>query len=206
MDALHLLQLQLELECKRVDTEGLLYPVPCDNPDDLSCVFVARHAAGWTIYFRHDLPLSLRQRLKTLPAEQLWADVETVQTLLAAERIESARHIWRGSTYHFAQLPSPAETPDVIAHEGAFVMMQAGEPVAWAWSSRTNARAAELAVETKPAFRRRGFARQVAAAWARSQLQRQKVAFYSHLHDNLPSRALATSLGVVHIMDVVGYG
>jgi RimJ/RimL family protein N-acetyltransferase len=84
--------------------------------------------------------------------------------------------------------------------------MQAGEPVSWAWSSRTNAKAAELAIETKPAFRRRGFARQVAAAWARYQLQQQKIAFYSHLHDNLPSRALAASLGVVHIMDVVGYG
>ena len=65
--------------------------------------------------------------------------------------------------------------------------------------------AAELALEVLPEYRRRGYGRQVASAWANHIMQEGLVAFYSHLHDNLPSQALAQSLGVVQYAASAGY-
>lgn len=78
-------------------------------------------------------------------------------------------------------------------------------PVSWAWSSRSNGRAAELAVETLPAFQRRGYAREVVLAWTWHQLNQGKIAFYSHKQENTASQALASAVGVVHFMDFVNY-
>jgi len=48
-----------------------------------------------------------------------------------------------------------------------------------------------------PEHRRRGYGRQVAAAWAHHVMKQGRVAFFSHVHGNMASRALASSLGVV---------
>jgi ribosomal protein S18 acetylase RimI-like enzyme len=83
--------------------------------------------------------------------------------------------------------------------------MVENEPVAWAWSQEKNEKAAELAVEVLPQYRRRGYGRQVASAWANHIIQQRLVAFYSHLHDNVPSQALARSLDVVQYAVSAGY-
>jgi predicted GNAT family acetyltransferase len=62
-----------------------------------------------------------------------------------------------------------------------------------------------VAVETRPGYRRRGYGRQVTTAWAAWQVRQDRIAFYSHLHNNGASRALAHSMGVMHILDIVGY-
>ena len=77
--------------------------------------------------------------------------------------------------------------------------------MSWAWTSQESDQAAELAVETEPEYRRRGYARQVVAAWATHVLQENKVAFYSHEVDNTASEALARSLGVVQYAVVTTY-
>jgi predicted GNAT family acetyltransferase len=79
------------------------------------------------------------------------------------------------------------------------------KPVSWAWSSDTNPKAVELAVKTDEAHRRRGYARQVASAWAYHNMKRGKVAFYSHKADNFASRSLAKNLGVVRYAQATTY-
>ncbi len=70
---------------------------------------------------------------------------------------------------------------------------------------RGNELAAEVAVETLPAFRRRGYGRQVTAAWVYHVMRAGKIAFFSHERDNLASQVLAQSLGAVQYSSVVGY-
>ena len=77
-----------------------------------------------------------------------------------------------------------------------------GEVVSRAVSARENDRAAEVSCETIPAFRGRGYARQVCAAWASRVLKSGRVGFYSYDVDNAPSAALAASLAVAPQFDV----
>ena len=58
---------------------------------------------------------------------------------------------------------------------------------------------------TLPEFRRRGYARQVTAAWAHDIQQQDKVPFYSHRLSNLASQAVARSLGLIPFQTAVAY-
>jgi predicted GNAT family acetyltransferase len=84
----------------------------------------------------------------------------------------------------------------VKQQDRSFVVLVESEPVCWAWNERQNERCAELAMETVPAFRRRGFARQAAAAWAAAVIDSGRVVFYSYRRTNSASAWLADSLGV----------
>lgn len=108
-------------------------------------------------------------------------------------------------SYYFLTAPSSDEYADVVRQGDRFVVLVDGEPISWAWSSRSNSRASELATETKPDFHRRGYPRQVCSAWAQYELGQGKIAFYSHRRENVASQALATSLGVIHFVDGVNY-
>lgn len=59
-------------------------------------------------------------------------------------------------------------------------------------------------VHTDLAHRRRGYAAQVASAWADGVTASGRVAFYSHLRDNHASRALPTRLGRIPALDLIG--
>ena len=60
-------------------------------------------------------------------------------------------------------------------------------------------------MQTLPVYRRRGYARQVTTAWAFHLQQESNTPFYSHHSDNLPSHALAHSLGLKWFMSDVAY-
>lgn len=197
------MHIQLELECKSVD-HGLLVRIPCDDPDDIARFSIARHAAGYTAYVRHDVAPHVRDQLLALPQHTAWSDTAAVVNILAAG-VDADVHVWRGRSYTFQRLPEEHEFPDVVQDGDGFAVVVDGIGVSWAWSSRSNEHAAELAVETLPAFRRRGYARQVVLAWARHQLDRGKTAFYSHALNNAASQALAETVGVMHFMDMVNY-
>jgi GNAT superfamily N-acetyltransferase len=95
-----------------------------------------------------------------------------------------------------ASLPAQRSAVSVCLNDGCWVVQVEGKPIAWAWSARSNAESAELAVEVDPEHQRRGYGRQVAAAWAWQVIAAGQVAFYSFRTTNLPSQVLARSLGV----------
>ena len=80
-----------------------------------------------------------------------------------------------------------------------------GVVAARAWTTADSARATEVEVETHPDFRRRGYARQVVAAWAADALASGKAVFYSHVSANDASRGVARSLGLTWLSDEVEY-
>ena len=204
LSPLALLHRQLELERKGVDAAGRLYRLPGDNPDDIGRVLAAHLANGdYVAYFRDDLSDTTVAELRMLEPEQVHRDADQVMRILnGASAPESP--VFRGRTFFFATITA-LEYRDVGQRDGRFVVLVDGAIAAEAWSSLSIEHAAELAVETRPEFRRRGYARQVCAAWASQQLAAGRVAFYSHSVDNTASAALARSLGVKHVMDIVSY-
>jgi len=201
---LRLLHLQLELECKRASADGLIFRVPCANPDDISRVFAVRLATGdHHVFLAADARPELIATIRALPPATVYADEAAVLARLHPGGSGPAPV--RGRTYHFASPPAEANAGLVrVTPEGVGIWVD-GDRAAWAWSSRSNGHAAELAVETLPAYRRRGYAQLVSAAWANVQLGAGRVAFYSHLAANTASAALAQRLGVVPLFDWVSY-
>ncbi len=204
MNPLDLIRIQLELECIGTDDNNTLSRIPGNNPDDIARFYAAHHAAGYVTFVRYDLEPPIAESLRALSPQQAFENVEMVKRILNGETPSNAP-VSAFRSYYFLNAPSPDEYREVVRQADRFAVLVDGEPVAWAWSSRSNSRASELATETKRDFRRRGYARQVCSAWARHQLEQGKIAFHSHRRENIASQALATSLGVIHFVDGVNY-
>jgi GNAT superfamily N-acetyltransferase len=203
-DILRFLRLQLELECKRVTPEGLIYAVPCENPDDIPTVSAVHLVTGdYHVFVAADADSDLVTAIHALPPSRVFEDRSAVLSLLRPQ--DAARTPVAGRTCFFSNVPKMENpTGSRVIPEGVGLWVD-GKQVAWAWSSRANRHAAELAVETDPEFRRRGFALQVVVAWAAEQLAAGRVAFYSHLLTNTASAALARRLNVQPLFDWVAY-
>ena len=191
MKPTELIRLSIGIE-NQVDSSGDLRPMP---GKDSALFAISHHQTGYTVFFRYDLPPDVRRQIKALDPEVALKDHKVVRQILA--RHVPCDSVFAGKGYYFAHLPSPDEFPDVILYNGCYVIRVGGEPVSWAWTADESEQAAELAVETDPDYRQRGYARQAVAAWATHVLGEGKVAFYSHEVGNIASEALARSLGVV---------
>ena len=197
--AIDLLKLNIGLENK-INAAGDLIPIP----EKESTIFIISHCTGGYItHFRHDVPVDIRDQIKALAPEIALDDHQQVQSILS--QFTSCENVFSGKGYFFAQMPPSDQFPDVVYHEGCYVVKVDGDPVSWAWSQDYDDQAAELAVMTSAPFVRRGYARQVASAWAASVIQAGKVAFYSHKIDNFASEALARSLRVIYYATSTGY-
>jgi hypothetical protein len=198
---LGLLHTQLALERKGVDDAGKLFRLPGDNPDEIGRLLTARLSNGsYLAYFRDDVPDPVIEALRALTPEQLYHEQHRVLGILEATGPAGCFR-----SYFFSDSPRPEEYALAEERDGKFVVEVDGVAASEAWSSRSTEFAAELAVETRPEFRQRGYGRHVCAAWASHQLVVGRIAFYSHHAENMASAALAKSLGVKHLFDIVVY-
>ena len=186
-----LIRFSIEIE-NRIDERGDLVPL---EGKESTLFLISRYDGGYAIFYRYDIPGELRIDIIKMGFERALDDHAAVQAIL--NRYAPCQKAFAGKGYTFAHLPSPAEYPDVEVENRAFIIKVDGKPVSWAWTQDGSSNADELAVETLPEYRRRGYARQVVAAWASAVLQDGRVAFYSHKVDNIESEKLALSLGVV---------
>ena len=76
------------------------------------------------------------------------------------------------------------------------VVLEDEEVASIAFTARLSSEGAELGVATPPSFRRRGYARVTTAAWAALPELAERVLFYSTELTNIPSRGLASQLGL----------
>lgn len=201
---IELVHYQLELECIGVDANQRLYRLECADPDDLPRYYVAKTSAGYAAYIGQGLDESIAAQLQTIAPEKALRDFGAVRRILYPNRGDRYV-IWKGSTYQFITPPAPESYPEVVEKNGAFVVIREGVTVASAWSERLSEHAAEIAIEVSPQMRFRSLGKQVALAWGAHQIAQQRVGFFSHHVENKGSAALARSLGMVHVMDVVSY-
>ncbi len=202
-DPRDLWRVQLKLECKAFDDVGLLVTVPCADPDPLATGHVVRYCDGSTeVAFTATAPEWFVQQISrhnideivnqpAVPVEQLQADGRSIE-------------LAHFHTYCFGDEVTAAEHPAITRDSAeAYSIAIDGQSVARASSSRSNDEAAELWIETDPAHRRRGYATSLARAWATGVRHAGKTAFYSHLHDNAASAALARHLRVSPLFEII---
>jgi GNAT superfamily N-acetyltransferase len=223
MNVYDLIRTQLALEGIGVDDEGQLIRVPCLNPDTLHRVYVARYPGGATIFFQAGLHPALCSCLLRLPVTEFFENPQRVRAILAEDRPCESSFI--GKSYVFPDTISVIQYPDVLHlsqadpelvrqynpeidpnHKEVFGVMADGKIVATCESSREDDAAGEAWVFTLEPYRRRGYARQLTAAWGHWLQKRGKTPFYSHLRENLASQAVAQSLGLIQWVEGAGYG
>ncbi len=222
MDALELVRIHLTLECIGIDGAGQLFRIPGPDPDTLHRVYVARHERGDSLFFQADLPYPIRRELQKLPISAFFEATDQVKAILAKDRPCEEIHI--GKSYIF---PGPLRSrlyPDVVrladldpdlvrwydpgldlSHKEVFGVVVDGQIVSTCESSRENETAGQAWVRTLEGYRRRGYARQVTAAWGNWLLSQGRLPFYSHRWDNFASQAVAQSLGLVQYIADAGY-
>lgn len=221
-----LLRLQFALQRIGVDAAGDLVRLPGPHPDGLPRFYCARLADGGDVrFYRHDVPGDVRSRLARIPWEQARQDSARVCAILAAHG--TCEGTWIGRSYAVTRPIDPPERAGVrrldptaptertlladfdadMAGYGwpAFAILAEGRVVSACVSSREDDRAAEAWVQTVPAYRGRGFARRVTAAWAHAAQQSGKIPFYSHSEDNAASAGVARGLGLEPYAYDAGY-
>ena len=200
-----LIQLQLELECIRVNQRGYLQAFPCDNPDTPARLSIFYDGTNYYRYIRYDMPTEMRQLLKLMPVTTLFSAHERVKAILVEDA--PCYDLFIGKTYIFPDDAPVLEDAEIIyqeaGHRCAFLVD--GEVVSACSSVRENDFAAEAWVETHEAYRRRGYGLRVVHAWASRIRALGKVPFYSHAVSNIASRQLAQSVGMQWVFDVVNY-
>jgi hypothetical protein len=219
---LSLIERQLALEGIGFDANGRLVSRTAADPTDVPRFYVARHPDGVNRFYRVDLPDEIVARLAELPVDVVYADVSPVKNILREHAL--CRDVWLGASYTFPAPPPPSEFPDVAiltkldrpaierfdrdllyVTRPIFAIVVDGEIASTCVSAREDDHCAEAWVQTSPSFRRRGFGRQVTAAWGSNAVDGGRVAFYSHAQDNVASRGIATSLGLTWFLDGAGY-
>jgi hypothetical protein len=186
-----LIRLQIGLEY-RVEGDRL---IPFPGSTEQARFIVYRSASGFVRYYQIDIPMELHLELEGIEAEQLFEDPEPVRRVLNAYSLCVSLGLFESCS--FAHLPEASSYPDVVQESKTFMVRIDGQPACWAWSERSNDRCAEVAVETRPEFRRRGYAQQAVSALVASEMASGKVVFYSYKMENLASRELGRRLGVV---------
>lgn len=184
--------------------------------------FLARTTAGDLIRFRYDVDAALARELEAACRDDQNLDITTATPSTQAQLqalLKSAAPVqkgWSGPAYCFPDnLP---DSPDVVriqsdhAHlleqhlsewledversQPLVVMLESGQAVSICGSVRRGSHAHEAGVETIPAFRGRGHAAKVTAAWAREVRRAGLIPLYSTSWENAASRSVATKLGL----------
>lgn len=166
------------------------------RPGRMSILFFCALVEPVPLYFfRQDIREQVRAQIRSLPISALSTAMDRVKKLLADYHCDET--YW-GETFYFPTLPPPDHSPDVVVRlvedQEVFAVERNGQIVSRAWTWGECAAAAEVEVETLPGYRRRGYARQVVAAWAARQMRNGKTAFFSHEYANRGSGKLAEKL------------
>ena len=194
-----LIRLQVGLEY-RVEGDGL---IPFPGSTEQARFILYRHPGDFMRYYRIDVPLQMRLELERIDGEQVFHDPKLVRTILNAYSLCTSSGLYESC--YFTQVPQADKYLQVAQEDRKYVIKIDGQPVCWAWSERSNEQCAEVAVETLPAYQRRGFARQAVSALAAAEMKRGRVVFYSYEMENLASRELAHSLGVAHFASCAAF-
>lgn len=200
-DPARLWRMQLALESKEFTARGTLTEVPSPDPDGLATCYLAAYPGGGAeLVFADDAPGWFVDRARRIGVDDFLARTDDVARELGGAEVQRCR------TYVFTEPVAAIPGSAALRHDGpeSVSAVVAGKAVAEAVSSRSDADSAELWVHTDPDHRRRGYAAQVASAWARAVTGAGKIAFYSHLDRNDASRSLAARLYVTPLFELIG--
>lgn len=192
---------------------GTREPVPEAGPR--FALIRGRTSCAWAV--RADVPQGIAEELDGLAgAEPPVADFGDEPVHAERYRTLVGGGVYFGSAFSF---PKRVEQPDATVHVNALPLLtrhfsgwtaaeiagrapivavkEDGHAVSVCFCARRSEKAAEAGLETAEAFRGRGFATQVTAAWALAVRASGRVPLYSTSWENGASLAVARKLGLV---------
>jgi RimJ/RimL family protein N-acetyltransferase len=207
----------------RHDAAGRIVTTNEPDGDRAPRLYLGRTRGGNLWRFRDDLPPSLVRDLDTiLSAEPIVTDLRQPPTCLAALHGALAAHApvadtWQGPAWYFPDAISPPSNivailpstrhllrehyPYTAEHleelQPCLAVVDNGAAISICSTVRLTGAAAEAGVDTVEAFRGRGYATAVSAAWALAIRQSGRIPLYSTSWDNLASRGVARRLGLI---------
>lgn len=222
---LHLLEIQADALFTH-DSRGRIGYVNEPDGDRAPRFFFGRTAEGNLWRFRDDLAQDIVRQLDRLAADEpvqgnLRAEPRNLGAFLEVLRADrEIPSIDAGPAFRFPdELPAPANVAritranvhvlrglgwDLEASAQEFedrgpvlAVIEDGAAVSVCFCARLTARAAEAGVETVEAYRGRGCAPAVVAAWAHAVRAIGRIPLYSTPWDNLASQAVARKLGLI---------
>jgi len=193
------------------------------NPSRAPRLFVGRTRDGLVWRCRDDVPDDLAAEIgRLLAREPLDADLDSPPVWLDVlvrllEWHAPVGRIWLGPAYYAPPglamppgvvptrpadaatlaVPFPEWASEVEGRQPCIGVVRNGAAVAICGCARCSPVAAEAGVETREAFRGRGFATAAVAAWVEAVRRSGRIPLYSTSHDNVASRAIARRLGLV---------
>lgn len=167
MTPVDLIRLNVRLEYKCVTSDNRLIPFP--NSSEQSRCLIHKHHAGYELFLRHDLPIAISDSILALPKEVVFNDPDRIKIILAP-----CTEMWIGKSYYVPYEPNRAQFSDAVYVDSRWLIRVDDQAVAWAWTVRENDQAAEVAVETEPRYRRRGYAAQVLSQGRASVIARPR--------------------------------
>jgi RimJ/RimL family protein N-acetyltransferase len=186
-------------------------------------LFLGRTPGGHVARFGETVPVAVVRRLSEIierqPPED---DLHLPTSTRAAVRVALERHApitaeTGGPAYRFPESVAPPNgvvrvteanlalvrdtypwLVDALDAWGpCFAVVRDGAAVSVCFSSRIGARACEAGVDTLPAFRGRGYASAVTAAWGAAVRAAGLIPLYSTAWDNLASQGVARRVGLI---------
>lgn len=185
--------------------------------------FFGQTKEGSICRFRFDLPENVVAQLKeVVAAEPTLMDSRTLPSCRNQLKEILKRHapiarIWIGPAYRFPKRIPPPLNVIRLSHDNAellkggfanmasalndsnpcLAVIENSQAVSICRSVRLSSRAHEASVETLGAYRRRGYATSVVAAWAHAVRSQNLIPLYSTSWDNVASLGVAQRLGLV---------
>jgi hypothetical protein len=207
----------------RHDAAGRIVTTNEADGDPAPRLFLGRTRAGNLWRFREDLPASLVRDLETiLVGEPIATDLRQPPACLGTLRAALDAHapvvdVEQGPAWYFpdaiaapsgvvAILPetrhllqeySPYAATHLEEVQPCYAVVEDGTAVSICATVRLTAAAAEAGVGTVAAYRGRGYAAAVTAAWALAIRQSGRTPLYSTSWDNLASQRVAARLGLI---------
>lgn len=208
------------------DSSGRICSVNEPGGEPAPRFFLGRTKEGNSWRFRYDLSANVVERLETLAADEPVRDdlrseplnLEVLQETLGDNY--GTQPAYSGPAYRFPEeismpgvatriarsnldllrnmvtnLDSTARTFEV--REPVCAVIEDGFAVSLCYSSRLTPLVAEAGLETLAAYRGRGYAPAVVAAWAQAVRDTGRTPLYGTTWDNLASQAVARKLGLV---------
>ena len=154
------------------------------------------HDGGHILIVRRGLPAVVHSELEALEPQRAITAPGLVASIL--EQHGPCEEVYSRTVHVFTHVPD-VDGPVARSQDGRWCVQVDGQIVSEAWSAAENELAASVRVDTLRAFRGRGLAGNVVAAWVHQILESGRTPFYTHAIDNHASAALARKLGAVEI-------
>lgn len=207
----------------RHDAAGRLTAINEPDGQPAPRLFLGRTPTGNLWRYRYDLSADLIAELETvLAGEPITTELRqpplSLQCLLdVLSKHALVERVWQGPAWYVPEaVAATADSEPVVISDlellstsfggtvgswdestPCLAILKDGRPVSACFSARTSTAASEAGVETLPAYRRRGYASAVTAAWAQHVRALGRIPLYSTSWDNLASQQVARRLGLV---------